>query len=377
MAGLEVVICGGGIAGVEGLLRLRKLAGERVSITLLSGDGELAYRPLAVREPFGRMGVQRYPLDRIAADTGAELVHDRLAWVDRRARALHTAGGASLSFDALLLAVGARERAPYQHAQVFNVANADQTFHGLVQDLELGYVKSIAFVQPEGPSWPLPLYELALMTAEQAHGMSIDPEITVLTPEESPLAAFGGGAGQAVAELLTGAGIGLRTGARIAVPAPRRLQLDGEVLEAERIVTLPRITGPAIRGIPAGTDWFIPIDQHCVVRDTEGRIFAAGDATDFPVKFGGIGAQQADAAAAGIARLAGAGEEPPPLQPVIRGMLLTGREPLYLAAQLVGGRGWHSEVYRSDPPWPADEKVVAEELGPYLSSLQPETAPRP
>jgi sulfide:quinone oxidoreductase len=376
MARFEVVICGGGIAGVEGLLRLRGLAGEQVSITLLSAVEELAYRPLAVREPFGRLGVRRYPLKRIASDAGARLVHDRLAWVDRKASALNTAGGARLSYDALLLAVGARERPPYQHAQVFNVANADQTFHGLVQDLELGYVKSIAFVQPEGPSWPLPLYELALMTAEHAHSMNIDPEITVLTPEETPLAAFGGGAGEAVTRLLFAAGIGLRAGARVNVPAPRQLLLDGETVEAERIVTLPRITGPAVRGIPAGTDWFIPIDQRCRVRNTDGRIFAAGDATDFPVKFGGIGAQQADTAAAGVAHLAGAADEPPPLQPVIRGMLLTGGEPLYLAAQLIGGHGWHTEVY-AEPPWQADEKVVAEELGSYLSTLEPQAAPRP
>ena len=42
-------------------------------------------------------------------------------------------------------------------------------------------------------------------------------------------------------------------------------------------------------------------------------MFAAGDATDFPVKHGGLGAQQADTAAAGIAHLAGTGERPAPL----------------------------------------------------------------
>ena len=35
------------------------------------------------------------------------------------------------------------------------------------------------------------------------------------------------------------------------------------------------------------------------------HVFAAGDAADFPVKQGGIGTQQADVAAAGIAALAG------------------------------------------------------------------------
>jgi sulfide:quinone oxidoreductase len=111
-----------------------------------------------------------------------------------------------------------------------------------------------------------------------------------------------------------------------------------------------------------------------VVQGTGGRVFAAGDATDFPVKHGGIGAQQADTAAAGIAHLAGAVERPPPLKPAIRGMLLTGDRPLYFVAQVVSGLGWSSEVY-DRPPWPAEHKVVAEELGPYLADLDRESRP--
>jgi hypothetical protein len=56
-------------------------------------------------------------------------------------------------------------------------------------------------------------------------------------------------------------------------------------------------------------------------------------------------------------------------------VLLTGRKPLYLAAHVVEGRGWHSEIYEQ-PPWPADEKVISEELGPYLRSHE-SAAPRP
>lgn len=50
------------------------------------------------------------------------------------------------------------------------------------------------------------------------------------------------------------------------------------------------------------------------------------------------------------------------------GMLLTGDRPLYLVARVIAGLGWRSDVYEQ-PPWPAEEKVVAEELGPYLADL--------
>jgi sulfide:quinone oxidoreductase len=161
----------------------------------------------------------------------------------------------------------------------------------------------------------------------------------------------------------------LHTGVVARVPAPDLVTFGQTRLEVDRIVTLPRVTGPAVAGLSAGTDWFVPVDERCVVDDSNGRVFAAGDATDFPVKHGGIGAQQADTAAAGIAHLAGIGERPPPLDPVIEGMLLTGGHPLYLTAHVthaLAGLGWRAEVYEQ-PPWPADEKVVAEELGPYLA----------
>ena len=114
----------------------------------------------------------------------------------------------------------------------------------------------------------------------------------------------------------------------------------------------------------------MPINERCVVPSTDGRVFAAGDVTDFPVKQGGIGAQQADTAAAGIAHLAGLADRPAPLNPVIRGVLLTGARPLYVAARVIDGLGWQSEVYEQ-PPWPAEEKIVAEELGSYLHLTDP------
>jgi len=363
-----VLVCGGGIAGIEGLLRLRRLAGDRVELTLLSPGEEFVYRPLAVREPFSAGSVRRYPLERIASDTGTTWIRDRLERIDVEACRAHTVGGRELSYDAVLLALGARESSPYEHAQVFTDRNAGEGFSGILRDIELGEANRIAFVLPDGPAWPVPLYELALMTAERARSMGLDVQITFVTPEGRPLKAFGQAAGDAIRTLLDAAGVELRTGVVARVPTPQLVMLGETRLEVDRIVTLPRITGPAVPGLPAGTRWSIPVDDRCVVPETGGRVFAAGDATDSAVKHGAIGAQQADVAAAGIAHLAGAGERPPPFQPVIRCMLLTGGRPLYLSAQLIGALGWRSAVYE-EPPWRPEEKVIAEELGPYLDSL--------
>lgn len=69
---------------------------------------------------------------------------------------MHTGAGRTLAYDALLLAVGGRLGVPFEHVTVFDDAHADETFHGLVQDVEGGYTRSVALVLPEGPTWPLP-----------------------------------------------------------------------------------------------------------------------------------------------------------------------------------------------------------------------------
>jgi len=370
MSPFEIVICGGGVAAVECALRVRRLARERVQLTLVSPDSTLAYRPLAVQESFGLPGVRRYPLERIASDVDGRWIRDRLASVDTASRTVHTEGGAELAYDALLLAIGGSEESPYPHAHVFTDRAGGEIFGGIVRDVEAGSVDAVAFVLPHEWVWPLPLYELALMTARRAREMNRDPELTFITSEGRPLKAFGRAAGDAVVALLHEAGIRLHAGVVARVPAPGVVALAGGEVHADRIVTLPRITGRAVKGIPAGSRWFVPIDDRCVVPSTDGRVFAAGDATDFPVKLGGIGAQQADAAAAGIAYLAGVGDRPPPLTPVVRGALLTGTRPVYVASRVIDGLGWQSEIYEQ-PPWPAEEKIVAEELGSYLRQVSP------
>jgi len=366
----KVVICGGGIAAVEGLLRLRSLAGDSVDVTLIAPNDALRYRPLAVDEPFARRGVRSYPLKTIAQRNGAEWEQDAVEWLDPEGQLVRTAAGRTVPYDALLLAVGARLTLPFEHVTVFDDANADEAYHGLVQDVEGGYTRSVALVIPEGPAWPLPAYELALMTAERAGSVGEEGlAVFLVTPEPAPMSTLGDGASRAVAELLERANVRVHANARPEVPAARRLLVtpEGPELEAERIVAMPRIEGRPIQNVPSGPGGFAPIDELCRVRGLGERVFAAGDMTDFPIKHGGLGAQMADVAAAGIAPLVGDAPAPEPLRPVIRGVLHTGADPLYITARLEGGR-MESQV-TTEQAWPPDEKVMAEELGPFLGTL--------
>ena len=63
----NVVIVGGGVAGLEAALALRDLGGERIATTMVAPNPEFVYRPMTVREPFGYAVARRYPLDRSSA----------------------------------------------------------------------------------------------------------------------------------------------------------------------------------------------------------------------------------------------------------------------------------------------------------------------
>src|SRR5690242_10971367 len=113
---LKVVIVGGGVAGLEAALALRDLAGDRVATTMVAPDPEFVYRPMRVREPFAGPEARHYPLDEIARDLGVELRQDKFKWLDPALRAVHTESGDEVSYDALLLALGAHPNQRFRHA---------------------------------------------------------------------------------------------------------------------------------------------------------------------------------------------------------------------------------------------------------------------
>jgi sulfide:quinone oxidoreductase len=374
---LRVIIAGGGVAALETALALADLAPDLTDVTLIAPNTEFVYRPMTVGEPFAHGAARRYPLQQIARDAGADLVTDELAWVDPGKQTIHTRSGQSIEYDALMLAPGAKAVPRYSHALTIDDSRLDETMHGLIQDVEGGYTKSLAFVSPGRMAWPLPLYELALMTAARAYDMGVDVPITVVTPEHAPLAIFGAAVSSAVGDLLTRAGVEIITSACAEIPSQGQVVINpgDRHLKVSRVVALPELYGPSLRGIPLGEHGFLRVNIHGRVPDV-GPVYAAGDAVEFPIKHGGIASQQADVAAESIAALAGAPVAPHLFRPVIRGMLLTGDKPLYLTAQITGGHGFSSEV--SDTPlWSPAAKIAAKYLGPALEGYESEHVSTP
>jgi sulfide:quinone oxidoreductase len=200
--------------------------------------------------------------------------------------------------------------------------------------------------------------------------------VTIVTPEETPLAIFGINASHAVGELLEKAHIKTINSAYAEVPSAREVVINpgDHHLQVDRVIALPELYGPAIRGIPLVEHGFIRVDRFGQVPEA-GPIYAAGDAIDFPVKHGGIASQQADTAAQSIAALAGAPVTPEPFNPVIHGMLLTDGDPVYLTARITGGQGFSSEI-TDTPTWSPSAKIAAKYLAPCLDAHDHERTPQ-
>jgi sulfide:quinone oxidoreductase len=365
---LHVLIAGGGVAALEAMVALRKLAGGLVDVEVLSPDADFFYRPLSVAEPFGLGTVLRFDLDSLARGCGARHSRGALAGVDAEAHQARTSRNVAVGYDALLIAIGARPREALPGALAFRGGDDVPRIRGVLDDLGRGLVKRVVFALPGGATWPLPLYELALLTAQHVRKAGLDDvELTVATPEETPVALLGHEASEAVTGRLREAGVALVPGVYPEAFADGKLRLvPGPAVEADVVITLPRLRGVPLAGVPQDDEYFIHVDPSCRVPGLE-DVYAAGDATTFPVKQGGLAAQQADVAAETIAAAAGAAVTPKPFEPVLRGLVLDS-SPLYLRTELGRGRGRGPHSEAADEPlwWPAGE-IAARHLSPYLA----------
>ena len=360
----KVLIVGGGVAALEGALALQALGPEAFDVELVAPENDFTYRPLLVAEPFGHGTVRTFPLQRLAEDAGASCRQAIATGVDTDQRLLRTAAGDLLPFDQLLLAPGAVPVTAVPGALCFRGPVEAGALEQVLDEAETGRIDRIAFAVPAGATWPLPLYELALLArARLVDEGSGGVRVVIVTAEHTPLALFGTAASQAVSELLAARGIELVTGATpLAFSDGVLTTAPSGAVDADVAVALPRLEGPRLQGVLHDASGFISTDEHCQVVG-EVDVWAAGDATTFPLKQGGVAAQQADAAAASMAASAGIGTDPEPFRPVLRGLLLTGMVPRFLRAE----PGTPASAVDTEPLWWPPAKIVGRHLAPFLA----------
>jgi sulfide:quinone oxidoreductase len=352
---LRVVVAGGGFAAAEAVLALRAYAGDRVDIEIVSPDSHLRFRPASTVASFGDQPVESFSLAALARDAGADLFEDRLGAIAPDVRRVRLASGARRGYDALVLALGARARVGVPGALTFRDQRDTDRLRSVLDELRAGQLRRIALAVPAGPIWSVPAYEIALLVASEVERLGVATEVVLVTPEHAALEMFGTEVSAVVSGLLADADVRLLSDTVPRDVDRHGLRLgDGGTLAADRVIALPRLVGRRIPGVPPDFSGFVPTRALGRV-DGVPDVHAAGDMTSFPVKQGGVAAQQADAIAAAIALRAGASQALPPATVVLRTQLFGAPRPTFLEAVLddagrpIPGR---SSVHAESPWWP-------------------------
>jgi sulfide:quinone oxidoreductase len=359
----RVLIAGSGVAAVEAALALDALAGDRVELELLAPAAELHERPWSVLTPFGAEAAPRIDLGGLVHELGMRWHRDSLEAVEADTHTVFTRGGERLHYDLFVLATGAKSRAVIPGAVTFRGPLSAGAVEGALEQAAGNPELRLVFTAPAGATWPLPLYELALMSSAflRERGSS-EPDITIATPEHGPLALLGVSPAEAVSDALADGNIRIVTEAvpEAVIDGALRLR-GGGMVDGDVVIALPELVGPRVAGLPRDDEGFVPVDLNGRVHERE-DVFAAGDATNFAIKHGGLATQQADAAAETIAAQLGAIVTARPFYPVVRAMLLAGDAPLYIRSDLNA----RSAVVSREPLWSPLDKIAGRYLSPYL-----------
>lgn len=352
-------------------MAISDLAPGLVETSVIAPEQEFTLKPLLVKEPFGQPA-ERHELEHLIERTGSSLIRGTVARVIPQEHRLELADGSELDYEFLMVCVGGRPQPAYADVHTFWSGSSSLPVNDLIDRALASQGGCLDLVVPPGTSWPLPLYELALMFRRRGDDRGERQlRIRILTPEEGPLLIFGRAASVEIVKLLAARRIEIETGTDVVddggidpvvpagYPLPRRTP----------VVSLPTIDGPRIPGLPADPRGFIPIDLHCRVVGAA-DVYAAGDGTTFPVKQGGLATQEADAAAEHIAQSLGANVEAQGFHPVLRGKLLTGTDSLSMRNEIDGSGG--EGVTSPDCLWWPPGKID----GRYLSSVLSDTVQR-
>ncbi len=366
----HVVIAGGGFAALEAMLALRAILGDRVAVSLVSPAPELVFRPTATVEAFAGAAPLVYDLRSIAEDLGATFHGARLESVATSAHYVRLSSGSRLPYDALVLAIGARAVSHISGALTFRDQRDVALFSSVLSGIDSGKLRRVVFTLPPGQTWTLPIYELALLSRARISARGLHTQVTLVSPEPTPLAVFGDRPSSLVAQLLAARDVSF-----VGNAVPRAVRRDGslelcsgDVVPADRVVAGPQLRGRWITGIPA--DWwgFIAVDGDGRVAGIP-DVYAAGDITNYPVKQAGLATQHADLVADSIAR--DFGVQPPERrsQRLLQARLVGAPEAIYLRAELdASGQATLATLARvATEDENAQPKVFARHLTTYLA----------
>src|ERR1043166_2852832 len=205
---LRALIIGGGVGGVEAMVALHDLCGDRAEIPVHAPRREFLYRPLAVTEPFGLGEVLKFDLQQLAERSGASFSLDSIVSVDTDGQRATTHDGSEVEYDYLVVASGARLLWTGPGAATVWGGLDEHAYADVMRELQAGTLRKVIFTMPGGLGWPLPTYELALLASAQLKDADApSAKLRIVTPAAPPLQLFVVRASEQMGQLLAERGI--------------------------------------------------------------------------------------------------------------------------------------------------------------------------
>jgi len=380
----SVVIVGSGFTGFECARRLRK---RNVDVTIISPIDYMLYTPLLPDVAGGVVDGRFVAIPLAGTLGGVRKIRGRVDSVDLNEHSLTFTDleqrSCSLSWDRLVLTPGSVTRlfdipglATYARG-LKSIAEALYLRDHVLEQLELSCLESdaesaqarrtivVVGASYSGTELTAQLRALADAAAKHMDFAAGDVKFLLLDLAEQVMPEVGKKLGDKAMRVLRRRGVDVRLGLTLREVHPDYVVLsDGSRVNTHTVAWVTGVTAsPLIETLGLPTEKGRLKVQTDLQVPGHPDVFAAGDLTSFPVKQGGIAAQQADAAAASIAARAGAPVIPEPFRPVLRGQLLTGMASRYLR----GDPGSQTSAISTEPLWWPPAKIVGRHLSPFLA----------
>jgi len=309
----NVLILGGGFAGVVAAGSLAQQLGKEHQITVISRSRRFVFYPAMVRVAFGQSEPDDVSFDLREAmlDRRVRFIEGEVARIDVEGRRVILAHGdlsGALNYDYLLLALGRRlatERVTgfFEHAHELLTMRGALKFGEAIRSFRDGHV---LIGQCPGARLPVPVYEaaFALSSLLDERGERAKSKITIISPDPPGLQFSDGNVARALRRALDEHAIDYLPDFPIAKITPGAVSTsNGDVLNFDLLMLVPPFRGPGPIAGPGLTDdeGYIAVDGLMRAQGVE-RIYAAGDCVNLPgPKLGHMAEQQAEVAAENLA----------------------------------------------------------------------------
>jgi sulfide:quinone oxidoreductase len=304
----RIAVLGGGFGGLESLFYLKYKLGDRADLTLVTDEPKFMFKPNTIYIPFGD-SPEKFEVDllRPLKKQSINFVHSSVENIDPDNRSVVTAGG-TVDYDYLVVATGAKMRSQeipglYEHA--ITVWTPDDMLR-LRSRIEWAKERAHAnqrtrflFLVPPNNKCSGPLYELVMMldTHLRKSGCRDCVDLVYATKEEAFIEAFGPRLHTVVTDEFRQRNIEGHKGFIVTgIEAGKVSFQNGEHLSYDVLVSFPPyIASAAFEHLPTDDRGFIQVENGSRRVVGHDRIFAAGDAANFPIKQAFLALLQGDA----------------------------------------------------------------------------------